>query len=47
MNQNQTLIRREWLVWLQFFDRINRGNDLARARGMGRTHVVVAAVLDD
>ena len=27
----QTLIRRECLVWLQFFDRINRGNGLARA----------------
>jgi hypothetical protein len=38
------MIRRECLVWLQFFDRINRGNGLARAR-VGRTHVVVAAVL--
>ncbi len=27
----QTPIRRECLVWLQFFDRINRGNGLARA----------------
>jgi hypothetical protein len=39
------MIRRECLVWLQFFDRINRGNGLVRARGMGRTHVVVATVL--
>ena len=41
----QTPIRRECLVWLQFFDRINRGNGLVRARGMGRTHAVIAAAL--